>query len=198
MSDKTIVTESSIGGLRYVRNDFARHCNFDASGRTANLAAQPSVGVLPERWAWPDLFDSAYSRSIGQSLRSILTLNSELYKNQIHLQEKETFIMVNLSRITKIMVCFVLVASFMGNAHAASQHEASTGQIIDDSVITTRVKAAIFEESSLKSLQINVKTFQGTVQLSGFVDSAHSVTKAGEIARNTKNVISVTNDLIVK
>ena len=81
---------------------------------------------------------------------------------------------------------------------ATTQKRESTGQYVDDSVITTKVKAAIFNESTLKMLQINVKTYQGKVQLSGFVDSAQSVTKAGEVARNVENVISVKNDLLVK
>jgi len=52
--------------------------------------------------------------------------------------------------------------------------------------ITTKVKAAIFDEPTLKTLQITVVTFKGEVQLSGFVDSAQSVKKAGEVARGVK------------
>jgi osmotically-inducible protein OsmY len=106
--------------------------------------------------------------------------------------------MFNLSRITKIMSSLALTVALMGNAHAASQNEESTGQFVDDSVITTRVKAAIFADSTLKTLQINVKTFQGIVQLSGFVDSAQNITTAGKIVRSVNNVTSVKNDLIVK
>jgi osmotically-inducible protein OsmY len=80
---------------------------------------------------------------------------------------------------------------------ATTKHE-STGQYVDDSAITTKVKAAIFDESSLKTLQINVKTYQGVVQLSGFVDSQQSVTRAGEVARQVKDVVSVENSLLVK
>ena len=80
---------------------------------------------------------------------------------------------------------------------ATPKHE-STGQYVDDSVITTKVKAAIFEEATLKTLQINVKTYQGVVQLSGFVNSSQSVSKAGDVARRVENVKSVENDLIVK
>jgi osmotically-inducible protein OsmY len=104
--------------------------------------------------------------------------------------------MVTLQRIFKFLACFALITAFMGCA-ATQKHE-STGQYVDDSVITTKVKAAIFDESSLKTLQINVKTYQGVVQLSGFVDSAHSVTKAGEVARRVEHVKSVENDLLVK
>lgn len=104
--------------------------------------------------------------------------------------------MKELYRIMKLLACFVLITAFMGCA-ATQKHE-STGQYVDDSVITTKVKAAIFDEPSLKMLQINVKTFKGVVQLSGFVDSAHSVTKAGEVARSVNGVVSVENDLVVK
>ena len=60
------------------------------------------------------------------------------------------------------------------------------------------MKAAIFSEPTLKVFQINVETFKGEVQLSGFVDSAQSASKAGEVARGVKGVTSVKNDLIVK
>ena len=101
-----------------------------------------------------------------------------------------------LSSITKFLTCLALISAFAGCA-ATQKHE-STGQYVDDSVITTKVKAAIFEEATLKTLQINVKTYQGVVQLSGFVNSAESVTKAGEVARGVENVVSVENDLVVK
>jgi osmotically-inducible protein OsmY len=104
--------------------------------------------------------------------------------------------MMKLSRITNVLASVALIAAFTGCA-ATPKHE-STGEYVDDSVITTKVKAAIFEEKTLKTLQINVKTYQGTVQLSGFVDSTQSVTKAGEVARRVKDVSSVKNDLIVK
>lgn len=104
--------------------------------------------------------------------------------------------MLKLNRIVKFLVCCVLTVAFMG---CASTHKReSTGQYVDDTVITTKVKAAIFNEATLKTLQINVKTYQGVVQLSGFVDSAQSVKKAGEVARGVENVLSVKNDLIVK
>ncbi len=106
--------------------------------------------------------------------------------------------MVKLHRIMKFLACFVLVFSFMGLGCAATQKHESTGQYVDDSVITTKVKTAIFNESTLKTLQINVKTYKGVVQLSGFVDSAQSVTKAGEVAGRVEGVTEVKNDLVVK
>jgi len=104
--------------------------------------------------------------------------------------------MSRLNRIVKLLVCIGLITVFLGCA-ATQKHE-STGQYVDDSVITTKVKTAIFNEDSLKMLQINVKTFKGIVQLSGFVDSAQSVKRAGEVARSVDDVIEVRNDLIVK
>jgi osmotically-inducible protein OsmY len=104
--------------------------------------------------------------------------------------------MVKLYRVLQLLFCIVLITVFMGCA--ATQKQESTGQYVDDSVITTKVKAAIFDETTLKTLQINVKTYQGVVQLSGFVDSAQSVSKAGEVARRVAGVKEVKNDLIVK
>ncbi len=104
--------------------------------------------------------------------------------------------MAKIQRILKFMVCIGLIATFLGCA--ATPQSASTGQIVDDSVITTKVKAAILEEPSLKTLQISVETYKGIVQLSGFVDSSQSVKKAGEVAGRVAGVVSVKNDLTVK
>jgi osmotically-inducible protein OsmY len=95
-----------------------------------------------------------------------------------------------------ILICIGLIAVFLGCASTPKRE--STGEYIDDSVITTKVKAAIFNEPSLKVFQINVETFKGEVQLSGSVDSAQSVKKAGEVARGVGGVTSVKNNLIVK
>jgi len=104
--------------------------------------------------------------------------------------------MVKLQRILQVLVCIGLITAFLGCA--ATQKRESTGQYVDDSVITTKVKAAIFNEETLKSMQINVETYKGVVQLSGFVDSAQSVKKAGDVARSVENVKDVKNDLVVK
>jgi osmotically-inducible protein OsmY len=104
--------------------------------------------------------------------------------------------MEKLNRIMKFLASFVLITAFLGCA--ATPKRESTGQYIDDSAITTKVKAEIFDEATLKTLQINVKTYKGVVQLSGFVDSAHSVRKAGEVAGGVNGVVSVENNLVVK
>jgi osmotically-inducible protein OsmY len=104
--------------------------------------------------------------------------------------------MVKLHRIVKVMACFVLISAFMGCASTRTKE--STGQYFDDSAITTKVKAAIFADPALKVLQINVETFKGVVQLSGFVDSRQSATKAADVARSISGVVSVKNNLVVK
>ena len=90
----------------------------------------------------------------------------------------------------------VLLVSFLGCASTATQE--GTGEYIDDSVITTKVKAEIFQDASLKSSEINVETFKGVVQLSGFVNSQADINKAVGIARSVKGVASVKNDMRVK
>jgi len=90
----------------------------------------------------------------------------------------------------------VMLATVLGCASTSQQE--STGEYFDDSVLTTKVKAAIFNEPSLKSAEINVETFKGVVQLSGFVSSAADERKAVELARSIKGVKSVKNDMRAK
>ena len=104
--------------------------------------------------------------------------------------------MVKKHRILSVLVCVGLIAVFLGCASTPKRE--GTGEYIDDSAITTKVKAAIFNEPTLKVFQINVETFKGEVQLSGFVDSPQNVRRAGEVARGVTGVRSVKNDLIVK
>lgn len=89
-----------------------------------------------------------------------------------------------------------MLVSFLGCASTSKQE--GTGEYIDDSVITTKVKAAIFNEPSLKSTEIKVETFKGVVQLSGFVSSAAAENKAVEVARSVKGVKSVKDDMLIK
>lgn len=81
---------------------------------------------------------------------------------------------------------------------SSTAKHAGTGEYIDDSVITTKVKAAIFNEPTLKSAEINVETFKGVVQLSGFVHDASDVNKATDVARKVSGVSSVKNVMQVK
>ena len=74
----------------------------------------------------------------------------------------------------------------------------SPGEYVDDTVITAKVKSAMLEEPSLKSAEINVETFKGIVQLSGFVRSRADINRAVELANGVKGVKSVKNDMILK
>jgi osmotically-inducible protein OsmY len=77
-------------------------------------------------------------------------------------------------------------------------HQQGTGEYIDDTVITTKVKALLIEDPLTKALEINVNTFKGVVQFSGFVSSRAERTKAIELARGVKGVTSVKNDMQIK
>jgi len=102
-------------------------------------------------------------------------------------------------RLSNRFVTFIfaiLLASLLGCA--ATSTKEGTGEYFDDTAITTKVKAAIFNEPSLKSTEISVETFKGTVQLSGFVSSRADINKAVELARGVKGVTSVKNDMRVK
>jgi len=104
--------------------------------------------------------------------------------------------MARRHRIWSFLVCLTLVTALLGCASTPTKE--STGEYVDDSAITTKVKSAIFNDPDLKVFQINVETFKGEVQLSGFVDSAQHVKKAGEVARGVGGVKSVKNNLIIK
>jgi osmotically-inducible protein OsmY len=94
------------------------------------------------------------------------------------------------------LLMLMLIVTFVACASTAKQE--STGEYVDDSVITTKVKALLAQDDFLKSFKISVETYKGTVQLSGFVNSQDAVNKAGQIARSVKGVRSVKNNLIVK
>ena len=94
------------------------------------------------------------------------------------------------------LVLLMLIATLAACASTSTRE--STGEYVDDSVITTKVKALLAEDDFLKSFQISVETYKGIVQLSGFVNSQQAVNKAGQIARSVKGVTSIKNDLIVK
>jgi len=81
---------------------------------------------------------------------------------------------------------------------ASTSKSESTGEYVDDAMITSKVKAAILGESTLKSAEINVETYKGVVQLSGFVSSQAAASKAVEVARTVKGVSSVKNDMRIK
>ncbi len=104
--------------------------------------------------------------------------------------------MEKIMRQIPIMALAILLVLFAGCA--STETSSGTGEYIDDTVITTKVKAAIFNDSTLKSAEINVETFKGTVQLSGFVSSQSDIDRAVSIARDVKGVKSVENDMELK
>jgi osmotically-inducible protein OsmY len=103
---------------------------------------------------------------------------------------------MGITRHISKLILAILLATLIGCAGTATTE--GTGEYIDDTVITTKVKAAIFDEPSLKSAQVNVETFKGTVQLSGFVTTRAEVNRASEVARAVNGVTSVKNDIRVK
>ena len=100
-----------------------------------------------------------------------------------------------LKRLSTFILMLVL-ASFLGCASTAKQE--GTGEYFDDTVITANVKAAVLNEPTLKSAEINVETFKGAVQLSGFVSSQADINKAVEVTRKVAGVKSVKNDMRFK
>lgn len=100
------------------------------------------------------------------------------------------------SKIVTALLSIILLTIFLGCA--STPKKAGTGEYIDDTVITTKVKTAILQEPSLKSAEINVETFKGVVQLSGFVNSTADINKAVEVARRVEGVKSVKNDMRAK
>ena len=98
--------------------------------------------------------------------------------------------------VIRCLLLLMLIATFAACASTSKQE--STGEYVDDSVITTKVKSLLAADDFLKSFQIGVETYKGTVQLSGFVNSQQAVDKAVQITRSVKGVTAVKNDLIVK
>lgn len=100
-----------------------------------------------------------------------------------------------LKRLSAVFIAALLVSAL---GCATQSEPQSPGAYMGDSWVTTKVKTAILNEPSLKVLQINVETYKGVVQLSGFVDNAASRTKAAEIARSVQGVKTVKNDLAIR
>ena len=102
-------------------------------------------------------------------------------------------------RLLKPIYAIVLAISAVSMVGCASTpKQEGTGQYFDDSAITAKVKAAIFRDDDLKVAEINVETFKGVVQLSGFVSSRADELKAIEVARGVGGVKSVKDDMRLK
>ena len=103
-----------------------------------------------------------------------------------------------MTRFATVSVLVAAVALTTLAGCASTQKHESTGQYMDDTAITTKVKSAILQEPTLKSAEINVETFKGRVQLSGFVSDRASIDRAVHVAQAVPGVSSVTNDMRVK
>lgn len=101
---------------------------------------------------------------------------------------------INYFSLTAVFLALLLAIS----GCASTSKEKSTGEYLDDAVITTKVKAAFVEDDDLKATEIQVETFKGVVQLSGFVANASHIGRAEQVARKVKGVKSVKNDIRVK
>lgn len=104
--------------------------------------------------------------------------------------------MKTTQRLLTALLSFSLIAVTVGCASTRTSE--SVGEYIDDAALTTKVKASILNEPTLKATEINVETFKGDVQLSGFVSNQDMINKAIDVARGVKGVKSVKNDMRVK
>ncbi len=103
-----------------------------------------------------------------------------------------------MKHIKSISVLFAALAMATVVGCASTPTQSGTGEYVDDSVITTKTKAAIFNDPTLKSAEIGVETFRGAVQLSGFVSTQADINKAVELTRAVGGVTSVKNDMRLK
>jgi osmotically-inducible protein OsmY len=103
-----------------------------------------------------------------------------------------------MSIINKITILAITGLLISVSACSSTQTQESTGQYVDNSVLTAKVKAALFNDSSLKSTEITVETFKTEVQLSGFVSTIEQTKRAVEVAKGVPGVTSVKNDMRVK
>jgi hyperosmotically inducible periplasmic protein len=98
-----------------------------------------------------------------------------------------------------VLVCAVSAAALLSaTGCAVVRDQQSVGSYIDDTTLTTRVKAKFAEDKTVSAMAINVETLKGVVQLSGFAKSAEEKAMAERLARNTSGVVSVKNDIVVR
>jgi len=100
----------------------------------------------------------------------------------------------------KVVASFLLAAmvALTLSACAPTATKEGTGGYIDDTVVTTKVKAQLLKDESLKSTEINVETFKGKVQLSGFVSSPQMANRAVAVTRSVPGVRAVVNNMQIK
>jgi osmotically-inducible protein OsmY len=108
---------------------------------------------------------------------------------------REMMTMTTMKALSASLLAVLLITAA---GCAGSSTRESTGEYIDDTWITTKVKAALIDDSVVRAREVNVETFKGVVQLSGFVSSKEAMDKAVVIARNIDGVTSVKNDMQIK
>ncbi len=101
-----------------------------------------------------------------------------------------------LKFLTRLLLSLFLLSAISGCTEN-TKHE-STGEYFDDTVLTTKIKSTFLGDSRLKMLDINVKSYKGQVQLSGFIDTQKEADRAVQLARTVKGVKAVNNSLIIK
>ena len=96
-----------------------------------------------------------------------------------------------------VVLCLVAAMAQLGGCVSSPRQE-STGEYVDDALLTARVKAALFADPAVRAAEVNVETFKGRVQLSGFVSSQAAIDRAETIARSLPGVVSVASDMRLK
>jgi hyperosmotically inducible protein len=103
-----------------------------------------------------------------------------------------------MKRIQQLFALLIMVSLLGLAACAGSESSRSTGAYVDDKAISTKVKAKLASDSMTEAMKVEVETYKGVVQLSGFVDNKETVRRAGEIARSVEGVKEVKNNLLVR
>lgn len=103
---------------------------------------------------------------------------------------------MNFDNMTRIILAVAFSALLTACAGTAKQE--STGEYIDDTVITSRVKSVLLNDPGVSGLMINVETFKGTVQLAGFVKTVAERNRAVQLARDVKGVRQLKNDILIR
>jgi hypothetical protein len=172
----------------------AGHCH--SSGADSCYSGTKTIVVIGSITGEADLLGKEVAGRSGKRLLG------RTYLNMNHLTIKLTrggTAMKKTNIVIHYLVILTLIATFATLAACAgSRTQESTGEFVDDSVITTKVKSLLANDDFLKSFQISVETYKGIVQLSGFVNSQKAVDKATEITSSVKWVKSVKNNLVVK
>jgi osmotically-inducible protein OsmY len=105
---------------------------------------------------------------------------------------------MNTSNKSKFLFATLFASALLMSGCASTSTQESTGEYVDDTWITTKVKAKFVEDATVGAMRVNVETFKGVVQLSGFANTPNEIDRAVQLARETKGVKSVKNDIRIK